>query len=428
MNEELVFNRQYAPQALPEMLCNLNRLGEVLTSRNLNGIVASMATNTFYLSSMTTHKSSPETAPYYVVIISLNDLQHPIMLIPDSEISRFVYQPSWINDVRPYVGATLPLDVRPSKAEMVRFMPSSMLEGELGQRVVNSYTSESSSMINVLSKAMNDLGLRSGRVAFDSWELGVAMGSLLNGITPSPGDGVLRYVRAQKTEPEIELLRHATEINQRALVRTIENYQEGMSWLDICHYYQLEVLANGGFIQSPGAMAIANPVGADTAWHSNNYLEDFLLTPGTNIMFDCHGTYNNYCWDGGKTWVVGGEPNDKTRRVWAATESATFEIQNKLAPGQKISAIVERGRKVYEQFGLSLAPLQIFFHGLGLDHLDQELMGNRDDWRLIEDMVISTHIVYRGNDHERVFSEDIALVRSDGPERFFTWDGELLVG
>jgi hypothetical protein len=26
-----------------------------------------------------------------------------------------------------------------------------------------------------------------------------------------------------------------------------------------------------------------------------------VVEPGTHVMFDCHGTIDLYCWDGGKT-------------------------------------------------------------------------------------------------------------------------------
>ena len=45
---------------------------------------------------------------------------------------------------------------------------------------------------------------------------------------------------------------------------------------------------------------------------------------GTHVMFDCHGTIDLYCWDGGKTWVVDGEPQGDARR-WSKATSAVAE-------------------------------------------------------------------------------------------------------
>ena len=51
---------------------------------------------------------------------------------------------------------------------------------------------------------------------------------------------------------------------------------------------------------------------------SQTGLEDFEVEPGIHVMFDCHGTLDLYCWDGGKTWVVGGEPEGGAQAVCRA--------------------------------------------------------------------------------------------------------------
>src|SRR5205807_1648767 len=43
------------------------------------------------------------------------------------------------------------------------------------------------------------------------------------------------------------------------------------------------------------------------------------VPPGTHVMFDCHGTIDLYCWDGGKTWVVEGELEGGAKRFAEAT-------------------------------------------------------------------------------------------------------------
>ena len=67
----------------------------------------------------------------------------------------------------------------------------------------------------------------------------------------------------------------------------------------------------------------------------------------------------------------------------------------------------------------------IFFHGLGLSHMDlEELDVNGTatrDWALEAGMVVATHLLYPGGEQERIWFEDVALVKNDGAEPFFTW-------
>ena len=57
-------------------------------------------------------------------------------------------------------------------------------------------------------------------------------------------------------------------------------------------------------------------------------LEDFEVKAGTHVMFDCHGTLDLYCWDGGKTWVVYGEPEGDAKRHSRATGEVAQALVN----------------------------------------------------------------------------------------------------
>ena len=145
------------------------------------------------------------------------------------------------------------------------------------------------------------------------------------------------------------------------------------------------------------------------------------------IMFDCHGTKDRYCWDGGKTWIVGAEGADAARPLAQATADAMAEIEALMAPGVRISALQAAGRAVYRKHGLSLAgDALIFFHGLGLSHLDQEVDAEgavTGDFALEAGMAVATHIYYPGGRRERMWLEDIAIVGESGPaDSIFGWD------
>src|SRR4051794_34331969 len=55
-------------------------------------------------------------------------------------------------------------------------------------------------------------------------------------------------------------------------------------------------------------MVCAQPHEREVALTRHRGLDDFEVEFGMHVMSDCNGTLALYCWDGGKTWVVGGEP------------------------------------------------------------------------------------------------------------------------
>ena len=94
--------------------------------------------------------------------------------------------------------------------------------------------------------------------------------------------------------------------------------------------------------------------------------ENTAVEAGTHVMFDCHGTIDLYCWDGGKTWVVDGEPEADAKR-WAAATSAVCEtLIAAMKPGAKIKDLQALGRATYAKAGVPDPDRAvIFFHGLG---------------------------------------------------------------
>ena len=143
-------------------------------------------------------------------------------------------------------------------------------------------------------------------------------------------------------------------------------------------------------------------------------------------MFDCHGTLDLYCWDGGKTWGVDGEPVGSARTYAAATSEAAAAVLQAMRPGVRVSELQALGRSVYRKAGVVAADsVLIFFHGLGLSHMDLEQVtadGTPNaDWCLEAGMVVPLHILYPGVETERIWVEEVVQVTHDGGVPFFSW-------
>ena len=150
-------------------------------------------------------------------------------------------------------------------------------------------------------------------------------------------------------------------------------------------------------------------------------------------MFDCHGTLDLYCWDGGKTWVVGSEPQGEGKRNLRATAQVAEQLISQMKPGTRPSELQARGRELYRKAGVADAEAAVvFFHGLGLSHMDVEqttASGEANtDWRFEAGMVVPLHIIYPGGERSRAWVEEVVLVTEQGGEPFFGWGCEPLLG
>jgi Xaa-Pro aminopeptidase len=414
----------FARTPLPERLCNLGRLLDTMKQRGMDGIVSYLRPNVFYLSGFGPPASASvqETNGYAAVVVSRHEPEHPIIVIAEFDLAHFLLQPSWVRDARPYATLLTPFDV--TWAPLDHFIPAELRGAERTQTARAHYAG---SLVEGTVQAMKDLGLASGAVGFDDLRFA-------NAVAPAGGRVVdayaaLKYVRQVKTAEEVSLLRQATRLNQQAIEGTIRTWSRGMTWQEMTRAYHTTAVSLGGFVRDPGAIVMANPPGIEPAFFTQSGLEDFTVEPGMHVMWDCHGTWAHYCWDGGKTWIVDDRPRGLARQIAAATGAAMTEIRHAMRPGVTISALQTRGRETLRRAGLANADdAFIFFHGLGLEHIDMEIPASRHDWSLEAGMVVAVHLQIPGDDRHRSWLEEIFLVTREGGDPFFTWGNAPIEG
>lgn len=389
----------FAREPLPR-LCNLDRLLHAMAARGLDGIVATQPQNVFYLTSFNgvAHKAD-EPRPY-AVIVSRAMPEHPVMVVADYYLATFLTQPTWVQDIRPSRAVMMPLDLPPRREDIDRFIPAAGAGIAWLERARHNYSFD---MASAVRGALRDLKLERGRVAFDDMGFGLRLG--LEHLAVVDGYDPLMFARAVKTAPEMRLLERATRLNEAAIGRTIGAWQKGATWRDLNRAYARAVADLGGFVRDPGGMVWGHPRGADPAICLSTGLEDDEVAPGTHVMFDCHGTLDLYCWDGGKTWVVEGEPEGGAQQFARATAAVCEALLDAMRPGVRISALHARARDVYRKEGVpDPASAIVFFHGLGLSHMDieQTTADGRPntDWVLEDGMVAPFHLLYPGGEHE----------------------------
>jgi len=411
-------HNRFARQPLPERFCNFERLLAAMAARGLDGIVLSTPLNVFYLCGFNgiAHKAD-EPRPY-AAVLSRHAPDHPILVLADYYLATFLTQPSWVRDIRPFRAVMMPLDRAPQRHDIDRFIPRAASEVEWVGNARERYAFD---MGSALRGALGELRLEGAKIGFDDLALARRLGK----------DGIdaydtLMHARAVKTSTEIELLRRATALNREAIERTVRSWEKGMRWRELNRAYHAAVVDLGGFVRDPGAMVWGHPRGGEAALMLQTGLEDFEVERGLHVMFDCHGTLDLYCWDGGKTWVVGGEPQGEGRRNLRATAQVAEQLVAEMKPGTRPSQLQRRGRELYGKAGVGDAESAVvFFHGLGLSHMDVEQ--TTVDWRFEAGMVVPLHMVYPGGESSRAWLEEVVLITEQGGEPFFGWGYEPLI-
>lgn len=408
-------------EPLPKRFCNVDRLVHAMAARGLDGIVATSALNVFYLTGFNAiaHKSD-EPRPY-AVVLSRHAPEHPILVVADYYLATFLARPTWVEDVRPFRAVMMPLDLPAKQTDIDRFIPRSGSGAAWLERARESYAFD---MGTAMRGALRSLSLERGRVAFDDVGAGLRLG--VEGLQVADGYDALMFARAVKTETELRLLERATRLNEAAISATCRAWQRGMTWLDLSRAYTRAMTDLGGFVRDPGGMVWGHPRGNDNAIVLRTSLEDEVIEPGAHVMFDCHGTVDLYCWDGGKTWVAEGAPAGRGKQNAEATERAAEALLEAMRPGAKVSQLQAHARDAYRKAGLpNPDDAVIFFHGLGLSHMDLE-QSTADgkpngDWALEERMVVPLHLLVPGGERDRYWLEEVVVIGKDGGRPLFSW-------
>ena len=412
---------RFVRKPLPERFCNLERLLAAMAARGLDGIVVSTPLNVFYLSGFNgiAHKAD-EPRPY-ALLLSRHAPDHPILVLADYYLATILSQPTWVRDIRPFRAVMMPIDRAAEREDIDRFIPQQAKQLDWVRTARERYAFD---MPSALRGALAELGMERGLVGFDDLALGQRL-------RPEQGAAVdaydaLMFARAVKTPTELDLLRRATALNRAAIERTVKTWDQGMSWRELNRAYHAAALDLGGFVRDPGAMVWGHPRGAESALTLQTGLEDCRVERGQHVMFDCHGTLDLYCWDGGKTWVVGGEPRAEGRRNLRATAQVAEQLVSDMKPGARPSVLQGRGRELYRKAGVADAESAvIFFHGLGLSHWDLE--DRTADWRFEAGMVVPLHVVLPGGETERAWLEEVVLITERGGQPLFGWGYEPML-
>ena len=104
---------------LPKWFCNIDRLLRALKARGLDGIVATVPNNVFYLTGFNAIAHKSDEPRVCAVVFSRHAPDHPIIVVADYYLATFLIQETWVEDIRPFRAVMLPLVYRPSRLTLI---------------------------------------------------------------------------------------------------------------------------------------------------------------------------------------------------------------------------------------------------------------------------------------------------------------------
>jgi Xaa-Pro dipeptidase len=235
------------------------------------------------------------------------------------------------------------------------------------------------------------------------------------------GHAAIVALRGVKDAHEIELLRTANELTQRAIRRVAQSVQPGMSGREITALMARAHERLG--MQSPWCLAL---IGAAAALpHGED--EDIRIARGDLLLIDAGASLHGYQSDNSRTWVVDGSPSAEIERAWHTVHDAQRAAFDGIRPGVACRDIDRRARDLIEARGFGsgyTAFTHRLGHGIGLEGHEDPYFDGGSTVPLAAGMTLSNEpgIYLPGRFGVRL--EDIVLVTANGADHFGEWQSK----
>lgn len=269
-------------------------------------------------------------------------------------------------------------------------------------------------------RAGSELGLAGARIGIEAFTMRVVEAHLLQKNAPGselvPAAGVVSALRMSKDADELDRMRRAVEMAQRAMTATLEKFRVGITEREMASVLKLSLLAAGAENVSfdpivSGGPNSANPHASPT---------DRPVRAGEFLLFDWGVYVDGYASDITRTFPVG-EMESEMRRIYDLVQEANAAGRAAVKPGVTCGEVDAAARRVIKLGGYGECFTHRTGHGLGLQVHEAPFIvaGNE---RVLEPgmtFTIEPGIYLPGRGGVRI--EDDVVVTEDGGESLSTF-------
>jgi len=196
-------------------------------------------------------------------------------------------------------------------------------------------------------------------------------------------DGTVEVIRQQKDQEEINHLRTACEISDKALELTLPHIRDGISELELVAHLEFALKTNGAENLSFDTMVLS---GSKTSLLHGKPGEK-KLQRGDLVLFDFGALYKGYHADVSRTFVLG-EATSRQKEVYHLIQRAQMEAVLSLMPGISAQVPDQKVRKILTEPYLS-SYYPGLGHGVGLQIHEEPFLGQTSVGILKENMIVT---------------------------------------
>ena len=225
------------------MFLNIDRARALMKKFQIDALIASTPENVTYLAGTVgwAHKVYAYSVHMFATF-PLSENISPALVVPNQEATYLSAQNSWIKEH--YTFGTKSTMILP-EGESARTPEEETFLG-----MMNNDARRGKNIADALAQALRDRGLTGARLALDGERImpnvQKQVMEALSGATILEGADFFRLIRMVKTPAELDVLRAAGELNDRAAVAASSVVAEGATELEVATVCRTEVAQGGG--------------------------------------------------------------------------------------------------------------------------------------------------------------------------------------
>jgi Xaa-Pro dipeptidase len=237
------------------------------------------------------------------------------------------------------------------------------------------------------------------------------------------GETMLDSLRMRKDALEIATLRRAIQAAEKALEEVVSGVSPGMTEREICSQLTSAMLLGGGETVPLEPLVLSGPKSAMPHGRTG----ERRVEAGDILLIDFVTTVDGYYSDITRTFVMGQQPDDRLREVYAAVRAANEAGRAAVRPGVTCQDVDRAARQVIVDAGFGEYFLHRTGHGLGLDVHEEPGIVEGNEMPLDVGMVFTIEPGVYLEDWGGVRIEDVVVVTEEGCESLTTFGRDLRV-
>lgn len=242
------------------------------------------------------------------------------------------------------------------------------------------------------------------------------------GATVIAADEQLARLRISKDDYEIEALRHAVEISERALRLTLDAVRVGMSEIELADILEAHMKALGS--EEPSFKTILHAGGNTALPHSGPL--PYRMQAGDPLLIDFGAVYQGYRADITRVVFVG-EPSQEFRHFYAVVQAANAAGRAAAGPGVAAEAVDIAAKNVLVDAGYGRLVRHRTGHGIGLESHEAPYIVEGNKLQLEPGMVFTVEPGIYEMNSIGVRIEDDVLITDEGAESISTFSRDIIV-